>query len=308
MGASNPQGDSIDRDYNAMFGLGRDCDAEKVVELDLDIIKPHPLDPFKPYSEERLKELADSIASVGLLDPINVRPCDDGSYEILTGKNRANAVRLNGGRNIKAIIRDVDDDTAVIMVTDSNLKHREKLLPSEKAWAYKMQLDAIKKQGKRDVSADNRTSAPLAQKLSRDIVVANNGVGKDEAQRYIRLTNLVPEFLALLDEDKIPLRAGVNLSYINKQAQNEVYRYFFILNSEKRIDLKISELIKRTNNEGKPITVDTLDRLLQKRRASAKPKSFSISRNKFKVFADRIPDDKELEKLFMEFLEERFTC
>ena len=305
--ASQNEHDPIDRAYDEMFGLNHKGDGEKIVELDLTHVKPHPQDPFKPYSEEKLKELADSIAKVGLLDPINVRPDKNGGYEILTGKNRSNAVKINGDKKIRAIVRDVDDDTAIIIITDSNLKHREKLLPSEKGFAYRLQLDAVKKQGKRTDLEENGTSAQIAQKLSRDIVAENNDVSKDEIQRYIRLTYLIPELLELVDNDEIPLMAGVYISQIDEQAQKEVYQYFFVLNYEGKLDLKTSAAIKEAFKDRKmSITVDTLAKLLNKENSKKKSKPFAINRSKFKDFADKLPNDNDLEKLFLEFLHEKF--
>ena len=305
--ASQNEHDPIDRAYDEMFGLNHKGDGEKIVELDLTHVKPHPQDPFKPYPEEKLKELADSIAKVGLLDPINVRPDKNGGYEILTGKNRSNAARLNGDKKIKAIVRDVDDDTAVMIITDSNLKHREKLLPSEKAFAYKLQLEAVKNQGKRTDLAESSTSVQIEQKLSRSIVAGINDVKDSEIQRYIRLTYLIPELLELVDNDEIPLMAGVYISQIDEQAQKEVYQYFFVLNNEGKLDLKTSAAIKEAFKDRKmSITVDTLAKLLNKEKSKIKSKPFSINRSKFKDFADKLPNDNDLEKLFLEFLHEKF--
>jgi ParB family chromosome partitioning protein len=224
--ASQDGPDTVDKAYDEMFGLKNGDDKDKIVELDLALVKPHPRDPFKPYSEDKLKELADSIAKIGLLDPINVRPCGDGTYEILAGKNRSNAARMNGDKKIKAIARDIDDDTAIMIITDSNLKHREKLLPSEKAFAYKLQLEAIKKQGNRSDLKENKTSVEIQQKISRQIIADVYNVKDNEIQRYIRLTSLIPELLDLVDSEEIPLMAGVDLSHIDVQSQTTVYHYF----------------------------------------------------------------------------------
>ena len=140
------QASAVDTSYDAMFGLKQD---EKIVSLDVDLLIPHPADPFRYYSDAKLRELAESIGKVGLLEPILVRPTKDGKYEILSGKNRTNAVRQNGGQTIRAIVKDVDDCEAVLMITEANLKHREILHPSEKGWAYRLQLEAIRRQGER---------------------------------------------------------------------------------------------------------------------------------------------------------------
>ncbi|MCL2699891.1 MAG: ParB/RepB/Spo0J family partition protein, partial [Defluviitaleaceae bacterium] len=119
---------------------------KKLMKIELGRLAPHPADPFKPYAEDKLRELAESIDKYGLFEPIVVRSAA-GVYEILAGKNRANAARSLGWAEIDAFLMDVDDDAALMIITDSNLKHRNKLLPSERGFAYKMQLDAIKRQG-----------------------------------------------------------------------------------------------------------------------------------------------------------------
>ena len=183
--------ESLDAAYDAMFGLAQGNETDKIVELDLDSLCPHPKDPFKPYSDEKLEELAESIHDFGLIEPIVVRsvvrPDDDIAdgvkYEILSGKNRANAERLSGRKKIKSIIRDVDDDTALLIITDANLKHRETLLPSEKGWAYRLQMEAITKQGERRDLGENSTSVQNEQELSRTVVAENNNVKDSEIHR-----------------------------------------------------------------------------------------------------------------------------
>ncbi len=139
------QTDSIETSYDEMFGIQNDT--EKIVSLDIRLLVPHPDDPFKHYSEAKLRELAESISKVGLLEPVIVRPAEGGQYEILSGKNRTNAARKNGEKKIRAIVKDADDIEAVMIITEANLKHREMLQPSEKGWAYRLQVEAIKKQG-----------------------------------------------------------------------------------------------------------------------------------------------------------------
>ncbi len=308
MNAAQDGYDPISDAYDNMFGLSKVAEGGKrIVKLDISLIKPHPHDPFKPYTEDKLRELAESIARVGLLDPINVRPDENGGYEILTGKNRTNAVRLNGGEEIDAIITDADDDTAIMIITDSNLRHREKLLPSEKAFAYKLQLEAVKRQGKRSDLAGNGTSTQIAWKLeSANIIAEHNEVSRDEVRRHIRLTSLIPELLEAVDSEDIPFMAGVDISFLDEPAQKEVYNYF-CAQEEAKLDLKTSALIKKIFNEGKmTITAEVLSKILNKPQ-NKRIKPFSINRNRFKEFADKLPDDKELERLFLEFLQEKFA-
>ena len=151
-----------------------DIVAKKPIRVSLDSLIQHPSDPFKPYSDDKLRELAGSIAEHGLFEPIIVREKPDGVYEILAGKNRANAAKLNGWTEIDAFRTDAGDAEALMIVTDSNLKHRDKLLPSERGFAYRLQLEALKKQGKRSDTADLGTSDPLGWRLESARKVAEH--------------------------------------------------------------------------------------------------------------------------------------
>ena len=281
--------------------------SDEIVELNISDLKPHPQDPFKPYPEDKLLDLSNSIEKVGLLNAIIVRPHADSGYEILAGKNRTNAVLNNGNKKIKAIIRNVDDDTAIMILTDSNLRNRETLLPSEKGWAYRMQVEAIGRQGKRADLSDSSTCAHDAHKLkSRDIVAENNNVSKDEIQRYIRLTYVLPHLLEQIDNKKIYLMAGVNFSYLDEASQKAVLEYHQEMEFKKRISVKSSMLIRsKHENNHIPVTVEMIKSIINEKK-SKKSKAFSISRNRFKAYNDSLPNDKELEKLFLDFLASKF--
>ena len=163
-GRTMTAGDPVDEAYDAMFGLeslitdGEDApqgtNGTEIVLLDIEKLVFYEGDPFKLYSQDKLREMARSIVEIGLQQPIRVRP-RDGKYAILAGRHRTLAAKINGDMAIAAIVEDVDDETAALIVTDTNLKQREKLLPSEKAFACKMQMDALKRQGQRsDLAAD----------------------------------------------------------------------------------------------------------------------------------------------------------
>ena len=296
---------TIEQNYDEMFS-SRIYKEGEIVELNIFDLKPHPKDPFKPYPEDKLNELANSIEKVGLLNAIIVRPHDDGGYEILAGKNRTAATAKKGGKKIKAVIKDADDDTAIMILTDSNLKNREVLLPSEKGWAYRMQVEIRNKQGKRNDLAESSTSVHREQKLSRQEVAELNNVKESVIQRYIRITYLLPELLEQLDNNKIYLMTGVNFSYLDEQSQLAVMEYHQDKDFKKQISVKNSELIRSEYEKNNNLlTSDQIKNIINGRK-SKPTKSFSVNRNKFKAYSDNLPNDKELEKLFLEFLAAKF--
>lgn len=194
----------------------RQADAqERVQSLPLDKMEPFPNHPFKVIDDDKMLETVESIKERGVLVPILVRPKNDGNFEIVSGHRRHHASLLAGKTEIPAIVREMDDDTAILLMVDSNLQ-REELLPSEKAFAYKMKLDAIKRQGKRT----DLTSAQIVPKLqARDIVAHDSGVNRMEVTRYVRLTYLVPDLLDRVDNKTMAFNAAVEVSYLTEPEQ-----------------------------------------------------------------------------------------
>ncbi len=186
-----------------------DAKKPKVDELPLDELKPFKDHPFKVMEDEEMERLKESIRESGVLIPALARPTENG-YELISGHRRLAACRALGMSTMPVIVRNLTDEEAIITMVDSNLQ-REHILPSEKAFAYKMKLEAIKHQGK--------TSAQLAQKLSAEIVGEASGESKDQVRRYVRLTNLIPDILKLVDEGRIALTPAVELSYLNSHEQ-----------------------------------------------------------------------------------------
>lgn len=301
------QASAVDTSYDAMFGLKRD---EKIVSLDVNLLIPHPADPFRYYSDAKLRELAESIGKVGLLEPILVRPTKDGKYEILSGKNRTNAVRQNGGRTIRAIVKDVDDCEAVLMITEANLKHREILHPSEKGWAYRLQLEAIRRQGERGdlgaVQIEQKLGAvQIAQKWSRRIVAELNDVKDSEIQRYIRLTYLISELLEMVDEGKIPIMAAYRISYLDAASQRAVLR--FLQETDAKLTIQLAKKIRESFEEDGAVSVEKIHTFSgDKPSENGKTVSFKINRDRLRGISEKIPEDK-LEELFLEFLKEKFS-
>ena len=188
---------------------------EQVQQIPIDALHPFTNHPFKVLDDEAMTRTVESIAQYGVLAPLIARPRPDGDgYEIISGHRRQYAAKLAGLDTLPVIVRQISDDAAVILMVDSNLQ-REHILPSERAFAYKMKLEAIKNQGARS----DLTSTQVAQKLSVEKVGDDAGVSKDTIRRFIRLTNLVPELLDMVDEKKISFNPAVELSYLDESQQ-----------------------------------------------------------------------------------------
>ena len=187
---------------------------EQVQQIPIDNLHPFTNHPFKVLDDEAMTRTVESIAQYGVLAPLIARPRPEGGYEIISGHRRQYAAKLAGLDTLPVIVRQISDDAAVILMVDSNLQ-REHILPSERAFAYKMKLDAIKNQGARS----DLTSTQVAQKLSVEKVGDDAGVSKDTIRRFIRLTNLVPELLDMVDEKKISFNPAVELSYLDESQQ-----------------------------------------------------------------------------------------
>lgn len=189
-------------------------DAEKVEYIDIDKIKDFPNHPFKVVNDDKMQELASSVKEYGVILPIMVRPKEDGTYEIVSGHRRKMAAQIAGLKDIKCIVKDLTDDEATIIMVDSNIQ-REEILPSERAFAYKMKLEAMKHQGIRN----DLTSRPVGDKLSTEVLGEEVGESARQIQRYIRLTELIPEILQMVDDKKIAFRPAVEISYLSEENQ-----------------------------------------------------------------------------------------
>lgn len=187
---------------------------ERVQNIPVRELIPFKNHPFKVLDDEAMLRTTESIAEYGVLTPLIARPLDNGGYEIISGHRRAHAAELAGLAEVPVLVRDMDDDAATVLMVDSNLQ-RENILPSERAFAYKMKLEAIKHQGSRS----DLTSTQLAQKLSVEKVGEEAGVSKDTVRRFIRLTNLVPDLLDLVDCKQISFNPAVELSYLSPEEQ-----------------------------------------------------------------------------------------
>lgn len=188
---------------------------ERVQSIRLSALVPFKEHPFKVVDDEAMLRTTESIAQYGVLTPLIARPLEDGSYEIISGHRRAHAAELAGLTEVPVLVRQMDDDAATVLMVDSNLQ-RENILPSERAYAYKMKLEAMKHQGERT----DLTSGQLGPKLRSDEQLAQEaGESRKQVQRYIRLTNLIPELLDLVDQKQISFNPAVELSYLKAEEQ-----------------------------------------------------------------------------------------
>lgn len=212
--ARNIELKSVD-DLFATEEIREDTQREKVQNIPLEELHPFKNHPFKVKDDAAMQDTVDSVREYGVLVPAIARPDPDGGYELIAGHRRHHASELAGKETMPVIVRDLDDDAATIIMVDSNLQ-REELLPSERAFAYKMKLEALKHQGART----DLTSVQLGQKLSaRDQVAKAAGESAIQIQRFIRLTELIPEILDMVDEHKIALNPAVELSHLKKEKQ-----------------------------------------------------------------------------------------
>ena len=190
---------------------------EQVQQIPIGELFPFKNHPFKVLDDESMQRTVESVEQYGVLSPLIARPRPEGGYEIISGHRRQHAAQLAGLDTLPVIVRNMDDDAAVLLMVDSNLQ-RENILPSERAFAYKMKLEAIKNQGARS----DLTSPQLAAKFrSDDAVAKDQGISGDTVRRYIRLTNLIPELLDMVDEKKIAFNPAVELSYLDESQQRD---------------------------------------------------------------------------------------
>ena len=221
---------------------------EQVQQIPLSEIRPFKNHPFKVADDELMQQTIDSIMQVGVLNPAIIRPAPEGGYEMVAGHRRLHAADLAGLKTIPAIVRNLDDDEAVILMVDSNLQ-RETISPMERAQAYKMKLEALKHQGKRVDLEGKSTSTQIAQKLSVEKVAAEAGTSRDQVRRYIRLTELLPEVQKKVDSKEIAFSPAVELSYLTRDEQKQFLDAMDY--SQNTPSLSQAQRLKKLSREGK---------------------------------------------------------
>ena len=233
-----------------------DGNREKVVEIPLTELFPFKDHPFKVIDNEEMVETAESVKKYGILVPAIARPRDEGGYELIAGHRRKRACELAELETMPVIVRNLDDDEAIIIMVDSNLQ-RESILPSERAFAFKMKLEAIKRQGART----DLTSSQLGTKLPRadEIIAEQVGSSRNQIQRYIRLTHLIPEILSMVDEKKIAFNPAVELSYLKKEEQTDLLEAMDM--EQATPSLSQAQRLKKFSNEGK-LTINVMSAIM----------------------------------------------
>ena len=194
---------------------------EKVQKIPISELVPFMNHPFKVVDDEAMLRTTESIAQFGVLTPLIARPLEDGGYEIISGHRRAHAAEAAGLTNVPVIVRDMDDDAATVLMVDSNLQ-REQILPSERAFAYKMKMEAIGRQGERTDLTCGQVGHKSPGTKTREILADQTGDSARNVQRFIRLTNLIPELLDMVDQKQISFNPAVELSYLTSEEQQHV--------------------------------------------------------------------------------------
>lgn len=268
---------------------------EKVEKIAVSSISNFPNHPYQVKENEEMEDFVENIKENGVIHPVIVRTKEDGTYEMISGHRRKRACELAGIKEIPAIVREMSDEDATILMVDSN-KQRERILPSEKAFAYKMKLEAMKKQGKRN----DLTSRPMVDKLkSADIIGEEVGESGRQIQRYIRLTELIPELLQLVDDEKMKLRPAVEISYLTKSEQEyvfEVMEYNEVFPSHPQ-----ARELKKLSADGN-LTDDDIDRILSEEKPNQK-ENIKFSVDKVKWYFPKEYTPTEMQKIIVKLLE-----
>lgn len=239
-----------------------DAQRERVQEIPLDQLKPFKNHPFKVRDDQRMLDTADSIREYGVLVPAIARPDPNGGYELISGHRRKRGCEMAGLQTMPVIVRNMDDDAATIVMVDSNLQ-REELLPSERAFAYKMKLEALKHQGART----DRTSGQVVQKskLSVEIVAEQAGENYKQVQRFIRLTELIPELLDMVDERKLAFNPAVEVSYLKQDEQRMLLE---AMDAEQTTpSLSQAQRLKKFSQEGR-LTEEAMSAIMSEEKKS----------------------------------------
>ena len=229
--------------YDDIFTTEESRQTEQIQQIPITKLHPFKDHPFKVLDDEAMQRTVESVAQFGVLAPLVVRPREEGGYEIISGHRRQYAAELAGLKTLPVIVRNMDDDQAVIQMVDSNLQ-RESILPSERAFAYKMKLEAMNHQGIRGDS----TCGQIGHK-SRDIIAAEAGDSARNVQRFIRLTNLIPELLELVDQKKISFNPAVELSYLTVSEQRDFFEA--MQDTQSAPSLSQAQRIKKLSQAGK---------------------------------------------------------
>ena len=260
-----------------------ETDLKKIYEIPLSDIDPFPDHPFKVKDDEDMMNLVESVKANGVLTPATVREKEDGRYELLSGHRRMRACELAGIDKLRCEIVEMSRDEATVFMVESNFQ-RTTILPSEKAFAYKMRLDAMKRQGKRS----DLTSAPVERKSSeaRELIGSEAGESREQVRRFIRLTELIPELLELVDEGSMALRPAVEISYIPKDLQKEIFEMIDMEQCTPSHSQSIC--MRKMLNEGK-LTPEAIEAIMMEEKPNQKEKIVLHGERFRKLFPANLP-------------------
>lgn len=282
------------KSYDSIFQNDEQRNTEEIKPVPISELKPFTEQPFKVKLDEDMDALVESIKQCGVLTPVIARPHKDGGYEILSGHRRVKACELAGITNIPVVVKNLDDDTATILLVDSNLQ-REHILPSEKAFAYQMKLEAMKRQGART----DLTSRQIVGKLeSADILGQDTGESGRQIQRYIRLTNLIDPILEMVDNNQIAMNAAVEISYLGSKEQAAVMQS--IEKEETSPSIAQARKMRQFHQEGK-----LSDTVIESIMMEQKPETVKITlgEDKLKKYFPKSYSKAKMEEIILKLLD-----
>ena len=270
---------------------------EKAIPIPLEKLFDFPNHPFQVNDDKEMENMVETVKTGGIIMPLVVRQRDDGNYEIISGHRRKRASQLANLKEVPCIIRDLSDDEATIIMVDSNMQ-RTKILPSEKAFAYKMKLNAQKHQGQRT----DLTSTTVVSKLRSDEQVGNEvGESRETVRKYIRLTELIPELLKLVDEERIAFSPAVDLSYLTEDEQYVILNIYDY--DEKTPNVSQARHLKMLSQEGK-LTADKIEEIMGEQKPNQVEK-FKLNKERIqKILPKNIQTEKQAEDFIVKCIEE----
>lgn len=279
----------------------QDAKLEKIQILPLSELHPFEGHPFQVRDDEEMDKMVDSVKEYGVMTPAIVRPRRDGGYEIVAGHRRCHASRRAGVDTMPCIVRDMDDDTAIILMVDSNCQ-REHILPSEKAKAYEMKLEAIKRQGRRSDLTSGQVGPKLEERRSNQIVAEKAGESVKQVQRFIRLNKLTPDLMQLVDDGRLKTTPAVELSYLTSEEQEEFLSYM----EEEGCTPSLSQAQKlKAASKESVLTKDTIHEIMSARSPSVKPREpqLTIAVSKVERYFPKGFSSEQMESTILKLLE-----
>ena len=270
-------------------------------EIEIRRIHAFPNHPFKVLDDEKMDTLVDSIRENGILNPVIVRPDQSGNYEMISGHRRLHAAGIVGLQKIPAIVKEMSDDEAIIKMVDANIQ-REEILPSERAFSLKMKMDAMRRQGARvDIDGTCGTECDKSGKKTASIVGEQVGLKARQVQKYVRLTDLIPEIMECIDIKKITISMGVDLSYLDEQVQKWVYEYFKENGFLKPVQVEALKNYSNLSNVTQFSVISIMNDALPKK---SKESKLSFSAKKLDKYFPPQYSTKERENIIIQLLEQ----